>query len=121
MTNDTTNCPRCQSTNLIRITGADESTSQYGRLQCGDCGKFITWLRDPSTDVTTIQRQTAIKNLLDNHKSKLRQEDIRFLTSMLTHRYLTPRQRDYVNSLSRKCLGIDICMSDALHQVGLDG
>ncbi|MEM6401986.1 MAG: hypothetical protein AAF757_17435 [Cyanobacteria bacterium P01_D01_bin.116] len=41
-------CPRCKSTNLIRQTGENEPTKQYGRLKCGDCGKHLQWLKDPT-------------------------------------------------------------------------
>jgi hypothetical protein len=102
-------CQKCQSTNLIRRTGDDESSSHYGRLECGECGAFITWLRDPSTTITTLQRQSAIDDILQNHKSKLRPQDIQFLRSMHPKRYLTDRQQDYLNSLSRQCLGVNIC------------
>jgi hypothetical protein len=106
---DNHTCPRCQSKNLIRLTGDDEPSIHYGRLECGDCGAFIQWLRDPSTTLVTIQRQGAIDDILQNHKSKLRLQDIKFLESMQSKRYLTPKQQDYLNSLARQCLGVNIC------------
>ncbi|NJM22999.1 MAG: hypothetical protein HC907_32085 [Richelia sp. SM1_7_0] len=105
-------CPKCQSTNLVRITGEDELTTHYGRLKCGDCGKHIQWLRDPSTTITTMQRQSAIESILQNHKSKLRPQDIQFLRSIHPKRCLTDRQQDYLNSLSRQCLGVNICQKN---------
>jgi transposase-like protein len=104
-----TRCPRCASTNFIRQTGLDEETSHYGRLKCGDCGRFLQWLRDPSTTLTTMQRQKAIEQILQCHKSKLSQKDIKFLQSMHSKRFLTERQQKYLNSLGLQCIGINIC------------
>ncbi|MEM7580528.1 MAG: hypothetical protein AAF316_11920, partial [Cyanobacteria bacterium P01_A01_bin.80] len=42
----------------------DEPTSHYGRLVCGDCGKFIKWLRDPKHDEWVEKRNELIDILL---------------------------------------------------------
>ena len=80
-------CPRCKSTNLIRQTGDEEPTKHYGRLKCGDCEKHVQWLKDPSTSITTAQRQKAIDNLLENFRPRLSSWDVQFLQSIYPRRY----------------------------------
>jgi len=105
-------CPRCKSTNLIRQTGEDEPTSKYGRLKCGDCGKHIQWVKDPSTSITTAQRQTAIDNLLENFRPRLSSWDVEFLQSIYPRRYLTPKQRNVLNRIGTNVLGKKICIDE---------
>ena len=107
-TNTPTRCPRCASTNFIRQTGKDEETSHYGRLKCGDCGRFLQWLRDPSTTLTTMQRNAAIIEIF-KHPAKLSDWEIKFLRSIKEKRYLTEKQRDKLNIIGQRILGVQIC------------
>ena len=105
-------CPRCKSTNLIRQTGQNEPTCHYGRLKCGDCEKFITWLKDPSTSITTIQRQATIKRLLGEYRHEVNNWEIGFLQNVYEKRYLTPKQKEVLNRIGIKVLGVQICMNE---------
>lgn len=44
-------CLGCDSLHLIRVVG-DEPSIHYGRLICGDCGRFIKWLPKPKSKNT---------------------------------------------------------------------
>lgn len=87
---DSSICPRCDSLHILRITGDDEPTKHYGRLICGDCGKFITWLRDPSVSLNHLHRKETIDNALAT--SDLNQWERDFLKSIYEKRTLSPRQ-----------------------------
>lgn len=114
-TQEATFCPRCQSTNLVRQTGADEPTRHYGRLKCGDCNAFIQCLKDPSTTLQQMQRKKAIEEILNTHSSSLANKELQFLTNIRDKRHLTPRQQSYLNSLGRRCLGVNICLVEHNH------
>jgi hypothetical protein len=105
-------CPRCYSINLIRQTGDDEPTSHYGRLKCGDCGKHIQWLRDPSVSLRHSARATAIDAILAEHTSKLSTWEKDFLRSVREQRNLSQKQQDRLNAIGLKCLGMRICASE---------
>jgi phage FluMu protein Com len=105
---NSTKCPKCESTNLIRQTGDDEPSFHYGRLKCANCHKFITWLRDPSTTLTTIQRNAAIIEIF-KHSAKLSNWEITFPHSIKEKRYLTEKQQNRLNIIGQRVLGVQIC------------
>jgi len=107
-----TECPQCQSNNLVRITGDAERTIHYGRLSCSDCGRWICWLRDPSTTITTLQRQQAIDTLLQ-YRHQLTDWEFKFVRSIYKSRYLTPKQRDKLNAIGLRILKIRICLDES--------
>lgn len=89
-------CPRCDSTNLVEQKGDDEPTKHYGRLMCGDCGKWIAWLRDPSVTISSQIRERHINRLLKysdhNGYSLLTSWDRQFLKNISNKRWLTDKQ-----------------------------
>lgn len=107
-------CPRCKSQNLIRQTGDDEPTAQYGRLICGDCTKFLGWLKDPSITLELQERQRAIATILIEHKSKLNTWEQGFLKSIYNKRWLTAKQRERLNVVGLRCLKTFIFVPDHL-------
>jgi transcription elongation factor Elf1 len=113
MSNYTTDdCPGCGSTNLIRQTGNDEPTLHYGRLKCKNCGKHIQWLRDPGVSLQWQFRADAIDKILSIHNHLISQWERGFLQSVREQRNLSPRQRDRLNAVGLRCLGMHICASD---------
>ncbi|MEM7552896.1 MAG: hypothetical protein AAF378_02145 [Cyanobacteria bacterium P01_A01_bin.84] len=66
----------------------------------------------PSTSITTIQRQKAIDNLLENFRSRLSSWDVQFLQSIYARRYLTPKQRNVLNRIGTSVLGQKICIDE---------
>jgi hypothetical protein len=115
---DIDTCPKCQSTNLIRQTGADEPSSKYGRLKCGDCGKFIIWLKDPSVTLHQLNRATAINTILAEHDNKLSDWGREFLVSVREQRVLSEKQQIQLNNIGMRCLGVRICASDSVPPTG---
>lgn len=89
-------CPRCDSTNLIEQKGDDEPTKHYGRLMCGDCGKWIRWLRDPSVTVSSQIREQHISRMFSycdhNGNNPLTSWDRQFLKNISNKRWLTDKQ-----------------------------
>lgn len=55
------NCPSCSSENLISKLEPLRNI-HYGRIQCGDCGRFVKWL--PKPKITDI---SITKLLQDSH------------------------------------------------------
>ena len=114
---DVTTCPHCLSENLIRQTGADEPTKHYGRLKCGDCGKHIQWLKDPSVTLQHMNRTTAINTILSNHSDKLSDWGKEFLVSVREQRVLSLKQQIHLNSIGRQCLGMRICADNSAQKL----
>lgn len=94
---DSVRCPHCNSSNLIRRTGDDESTSHYGRLMCNDCGRFIRWLKDPSATLSHMHRKATIDMWNRDFDKYPRNEwECHFLYNIYDVRVLTPKQqREY--------------------------
>ncbi|MEC4811897.1 MAG: hypothetical protein SAK29_01265 [Scytonema sp. PMC 1069.18] len=102
-------CRHCGSENLIRQTGTDESTLHYGRLSCSDCGRWHSWLKDPTVSLQWQQRTKVIDKLLIGHGHRLSNWECDFLKSVREQRVLSPKQKDRLNVIGRKCLGVLVC------------
>ncbi|MEM7556583.1 MAG: hypothetical protein AAF378_21285, partial [Cyanobacteria bacterium P01_A01_bin.84] len=77
----------------------DEPTSHYGRLVCGDCGKFIKWLRDPKHDEWVEKRNELIDILLGQPISNW---EYHFLKSKINARYWTDNQESSFQKIADK-------------------
>jgi ribosomal protein S27AE len=107
--NDEIACPKCGSLNTIRWTGKDEPTFHYGRLTCGDCGRFIKWLKDPGKHFNKISRINAIDEILENHKNEITLWEHGFLWSIKESKHLTQKQKECLNGIGLKYLHMAIC------------
>lgn len=106
-------CRHCGSNNLIRLTGTDEPSQHYGRLSCIDCGRWLAWLRDPSTSLQWQLRAEVIDKLLIGHGNRISVWERSFLQSVQEQRNLSPKQKDRLNAIGLKYLGMHICATDA--------
>lgn len=97
---DSTICPNCDSLHILRITGDDEPTKHYGRLVCGDCGKFISWIRDPDVCLSHANRKQAIDSMLAT--ASLNQWERDFLANIRELRNLSPKQSDIYQKIYQK-------------------
>ena len=75
---------------------------------CAYCGKYIKWLENPKTTEACEERNKRIEKILekilkDKEKRKeLTDKTITFLTDIQSHRFLTPRQHEYLDSIFLK-------------------
>ncbi|NJO62529.1 MAG: hypothetical protein HC836_31170 [Richelia sp. RM2_1_2] len=105
---DSERCPRCDSSNLIQQTGEDEPTCHYGRLKCKDCGRFITWLRDPTATLSHMNRKSTIDVWFANPEKYPRNEwECRFLYDIYDRRVLTQKQQRHYERIYKKLSSVD--------------
>ena len=106
------NCNKCFSSNLIQITQPEEKTNQYGRLTCGDCGKWLAWLPNPLITQKQEERNQAIAQILDNYRNHLTEDEINFLQRVRLQRTLSPKQETWLNMIGFRWLGKHLCPLD---------
>ena len=61
-----TKCRWCGSANLIFKETPE--TIHYGRFDCGHCGKFSSWVKNPDKKITRRVNSKTIKDVCDFHK-----------------------------------------------------
>ena len=105
-------CNKCFSTNLVQITQPEERTNQYGRLSCGDCGRWLSWLPNPLITQKQEERNQAITKILANYRSRLTTAEINFLQSVSKCRTLSPKQESWLNQIGMRWLGVWLCPID---------
>ena len=86
------------------------SKKKYEKGTENDC--FFTFARGL---LQQMQREKAIQEILNTHSSSLANKELQFLTNIRDKRHLTPRQQSYLNSLGRRCLGVNICLVEHNH------
>ena len=68
----------------------------YGKRVCSDCGKFITWVKDPELDDQHVRRTNEITFILRN---PINGKDRDFLEAIRKQRVLTPKQQKWYNNI----------------------
>lgn len=93
-------CPKCGSHDLKRQTGDDEPTCHYGRLICNTCGRFITWLKDPSATLSHMNRKQAIDSMLNSQS--INQWERTFLQNIYEVRVLIGKQQSKYEQIYKR-------------------
>lgn len=95
-------CPACGSVFLKIICGQDERTSHWGRLECGDCGRWVKWLPKPKPQ-PDLKRCEFIGGLLQS--GKLTSWERSFLGSIRDKPGLSQKQLRVFERISKKITG----------------
>ena len=95
---DPIKCPKCLSGNLLRLIEESDTSPHYARLTCGDCHKFVKWLKEPSG---CLERQAIIDTLLQH---RLGNWDTQFLVNIRDQHSLSDKQKIQLNRISMERL-----------------
>ena len=82
-----------------KVVLTPELKKHYGKKVCYDCGKWISWVKDPKIDEAHLRRNNEIEYLL---KNPLDNKDKSFLESIRKQRILLPKQQLWYDSILKK-------------------